>query len=95
MTSRHKKMCRNKLTLSSGTLMFRLTETFSKRRTRGSTLEASVMALKTTLYTRFRLCARSSDLRTRLHARGSTLKPSPVACARLDPRTISCCCKGR
>ena len=29
MTLRHKKTCRNKLTLSSGTLMFRLKEKFS------------------------------------------------------------------
>ena len=72
---------------------------FSKRRAQGSTLETSVMALKTHtlafIYTRSRLRARNSDLRTHLRARGSILKPSPVACARLDFRTISCGCKGR
>ena len=64
---------------------------FSKRRARGSNLEASVMALKTATY------ASASRLRARgsiyalasvrgaqlnyllLSARGSTLEPSPVA----------------
>ena len=66
-----------------------------KRRARGSTLEASVMALKTTTYTRSRLRARGTDLRTRLRAQGSTLKPSSVACVRFNVRTIFCGCEGR
>ena len=63
---------------------------FSKRRARGSNLEASVMALKTATYARSRLRARGSiyalasvrgaQLNYLLwSARGSTLEPSPVA----------------
>ena len=39
---------------------------FSKRHARGSTLDASVVALKTTIYARSRLHAQGSDLHTRL-----------------------------
>ena len=67
-----------------------LKRNFLKRRARGWNLEASVMARKTTTYTRSRLRAQGSDLRTRLRARDSTSKPSPVACARLDVRTVYC-----
>ena len=57
---------------------------FSKRRARGSTLEASVVALKTTIHERSRLRARGStyalaSVREELdhllwHARGSTYR---------------------
>ena len=70
-------------------LPFPTVRCFSKRRARGSNLEASVMALKTATYARSRLRARSSiyalapvrgaQLNYLLwSARGSTLEPSPV-----------------
>ena len=67
----------------------RVLKKISKRRARGSTLEASVVALKTTIHERSCLHARGStyalaSVREELnhllwHARGSTLEPSSVA----------------